>query len=157
MRQGVLRQACFKLTLLLLLGVLAPIGEGRSNVRIHELPDSLVERVAYLGKGEFEVTVTPATRTAGGKPRRYFDGTDTLTFLIQAESLDGTVVESTKTSAGSLRSDSRLSGAEFVNLLVSKAVRRESIRLSCAFVPADEHRPRNMHRLAYFQVNGDQG
>lgn len=146
-----------KAALLLLFGILSPIGESRSNVRIHELPASLVERVAYLGKGEFEVTLAVAAPTAGGKPTRFFDGKDKLSFVIQAESLDGTFVEHSKTSSGDLRTDSMLKGADFVNLLISSALRREKITLSGAFVPADEQLARGVYRLAYFQVKGDQG
>lgn len=149
-----LRNLSLKAILLVLLMALAPLGICRSTVPIQELPQSFVEGVRYLGKGEFEVSLAAANASASRRPARFFDGKDKLSFVIQADSLDGTLIESSSTDSASSRTDFKLSGTAFVNLVISKATSRDKILLSCAFLPADVHRARDTYQLIYFQVDG---
>jgi hypothetical protein len=129
-------------------------GECRSELQIHALPLSSVERVTYLGHGSFEITLASASSTASGKPEYFFDGRPTLSFVIVADAIDGTLIEQSKAGSAEMRTDSKLGGTAFVNLLISKAASRANVALSVAFLPLAGDRGRDVYRLMYFQVNG---
>ena len=148
------RKSILSLVLLVFIAVFSQPVEGRSEVRIHELPQSIVERVQYLGKGEFEVTLASASSASSGKPTPFFDGKYKLSFFIQADALDGTLVEMSRTDSGDLRTDSKLEGAAFVNLLISKAMTRGKVVLSCALLPIAGGDAGRAYQLMYFQVAG---
>lgn len=154
MGESSFRKSIFQSFALVVLAAFSLPGQCRTEVLIHELPQSVVERVKYLGNGSFEVTLALANSPASGKPTPFFDGKYKLSFAIQADSLDGTLIENSTTPSGRSRIDSRLGGAEFVNLLISKALLRAKIVLSCGLLPPAGEGVEDPYQLTYFQVDG---
>jgi hypothetical protein len=124
--------------------------------RIHDLGIVKVIAVRYIGNDQFQVVLSKEGPDIPNTSKLFFTNNTELAFDFLPEKLEGIFVGSTDTKKGILREDVRMTGPQFINLLISKSIENKAISLSASFTKTRNAKTKQaVYQLSYFQINGE--